>query len=181
MVSLSDWLENWCDSRCGLCFSKQTFNALITTLRAQAHLISDLLEEGYEFVIPGKLQSDPIEKRFSQYRQMSGGNFLVSLREVLDTEKTLLHRSLLKVDANVWELDLLSNNDLSPETVEHLQKLAQEISTEEVSLCSESEEVAVTIAGYVAKKIVKKLSCDECKSILTETSTEVEYFQRLSR
>ena len=28
-------------------------------------------------------QTDPLERQFSQYRQMNGGRFLVSLREVL--------------------------------------------------------------------------------------------------
>ena len=32
LISLASWLKNYCDSRCGLCFSKQTFDALITTL-----------------------------------------------------------------------------------------------------------------------------------------------------
>ena len=86
----------WCQSRSDFCLSKQTFAALIITLRSQAALIKDLLNENYHYVLPVRFQSDPLEKRFSQYRQMSGGNFLVSLKEVQDTEKTLICRSLLK-------------------------------------------------------------------------------------
>ena len=59
--------------------SKQTSDALIRTLRAQAALIDELLGEGYSYVIPLQFQSDPIEKRFSQYRQMSGGGFWSAL------------------------------------------------------------------------------------------------------
>ena len=51
---------------------------MVRTLNAQASLIEDLLCEGYDFVVPHRLQSDPLEKRFSRYRQMSGGRFLVS-------------------------------------------------------------------------------------------------------
>ncbi len=36
-------------------------------------LVEELLEEGYEYVMMGRFQSDPLERRFSQYRQMSGG------------------------------------------------------------------------------------------------------------
>ena len=58
------------------CLSQQTFDALIRTLRAQASLIDDLLEnDGYDFVVPRRFQSDPLERRFSRYRQMSGGDF----------------------------------------------------------------------------------------------------------
>ena len=61
-------------------------DALIRTLYAQVLLVEELLNSGYEYVILRKLQSDPLEKPFSQYRQMSGGRFLVSLREVLNSE-----------------------------------------------------------------------------------------------
>ena len=48
------------------------------------------------------MQSDSIERRFSQYRQMNGGHFLVSLNEVTNSEKILLCRSLLKEDIDFW-------------------------------------------------------------------------------
>lgn len=40
-----------------------------------------------EYVLPGKFQSDEIEKRFSMYRQMSGGNYNVSVAQIIDSEK----------------------------------------------------------------------------------------------
>ena len=76
--------------------SAQTSSALIRTLRCQAMLVDELLEEEYLFVLMGRLQSDPIERRFSQYRQMSGGRFLVSLRDVYNSERILSCRSLIK-------------------------------------------------------------------------------------
>ena len=90
VLTFADWLSLWCESKSTFCLSKQTFDGMIKTLRAQAHLASDLLAEGYQFVLKAKFQSDPVEKRFSQYRQMSGGNFLVSLREVINSENILL-------------------------------------------------------------------------------------------
>ena len=55
----------------------------------QRMLIEDLLSEGYEYVLTSRFQSDPLERRFSQYHQMSGGRFLVGLREVNSSEKNL--------------------------------------------------------------------------------------------
>ena len=52
-------------------------------------LIDELLNDGYDYILTALLQSNPIERRFSQYRQISGGRFLVSLREVRHTERTL--------------------------------------------------------------------------------------------
>ena len=53
--AFANWLDCWKSSARLLCFSKQTFDALICTLRAQACLCQDLLEEGYEFVVVAKM------------------------------------------------------------------------------------------------------------------------------
>ena len=62
--------------------------------------------EGCEYVLTSRFQSDPLERRFSQYPQMSGGRLLVGLIEVNSSEKILKIRSLLKVNINFWEEDL---------------------------------------------------------------------------
>ena len=100
----------WCQSRSAFCLSIQTFDAMVTILESQAALVSDLLGESYQYVISAKFQSEPLETRFSQYRQMNGGNFLVSMKEVQDTEKTLMCRLLLKEGINLWENDLFYEN-----------------------------------------------------------------------
>ena len=99
------WLNNWSESPV-FCLTPHTSDALIRTLYAQILLLEELLNSGYEYVILHKLQSDPLEKRFSQYRQMSGGRFLVSLREVLNSEQILQCRSLLKENVIIWEDDV---------------------------------------------------------------------------
>ena len=59
-------------------------------------LIHDLLNEGYDYDLTSRFQSDPLERHFSKYRQMNGGNFLLSLREVDNSEKILALRSRIK-------------------------------------------------------------------------------------
>ena len=98
-------LNNWSESPV-FCLTPHTSDALIRTLYAQVLLVEELLNSGYEYVILRKLQSDPLEKLFSQSRQMSGGRFLVSLREVLNSERILQCRSLLKENVNIWEDDV---------------------------------------------------------------------------
>ena len=93
---LANWIELWKKSPY-FTLSKQTSSALITTLRSQELLIDELIEEGYLYVLTSQLQSDPIECRFSQYRQMSGGRFLVSLLEVQHSEIILACRSLRRM------------------------------------------------------------------------------------
>ena len=84
-------------------FSKQTNDALVRILHTQSCLITDLYEEGFIFVIPRRFQIDPLENRVAEYRQMSGGRFLVSLREVKSSEKSLLIPSLTKENTNFPE------------------------------------------------------------------------------
>ena len=111
---LADWLESWSDIS-DFCLSKQTSNVLVRTLRAQSYLIKELLDENYCFVLGRRFQSDPLEKRFSQYRQMCGGRFLVSLREVLTSEEILTCRSLLKEDVNIWLENIQLPKDMDEE------------------------------------------------------------------
>ena len=92
---LAFWIQEWSASPY-FTLTPQTSSALINTLRLQAMLIDELLNDGYDYILTARLQSDPIERRFSQYRQMSGGRFLVSLREVQNTERILSCRSLIK-------------------------------------------------------------------------------------
>ena len=51
--SFANWLEYWSSGSCNFCFTKQTVNALIWTLRSQALLFTELLDiNKYEYVIP---------------------------------------------------------------------------------------------------------------------------------
>ena len=100
-LKFADWIEDWYTASL-FCFTKQTASALILTLRSQPMLFQELFKEGYEFVITRRLQSDVVETRFSQYRQMSGGRFHVGLREVLNSERILRFRALLKIGHDFW-------------------------------------------------------------------------------
>ena len=130
-----------------------------------------------------RLQSDPIERKFSQYRQISGGRFLVSLREVTNLERIIRFRSLVKADINFWKEDLGSDKP-SLDFSALLALLSEhEIEIAESTLDSGSE-VSTTIAGYIAKKLVKRSNCDSCKSLLIASSMDLaenHYLNLLSR
>ena len=103
LCSFSDWLITWQSfGRFGL--SQQTFKALIQTNYAISGLSLDLLTEVYDYVLTGRLQSDPLEKRLSYYRQLSGGRFLVSLQEVIRLELIIKFKSLLKRNIDISSL-----------------------------------------------------------------------------
>ena len=106
LSNLADRVESW--SKCvPFTLTSQTSHALVTTtLRVTSHLISELLNEGYDYVLTSRLQRDPLERHFSKYRQMSGGRFLVSLREVNNSEQVLALSSILKENIDLWEEEI---------------------------------------------------------------------------
>ena len=65
-------------------FSKQTFLSCIQTSRSFPLLVQHLLE------------SDPLEKRFGRFRQLSGANYIWSVKQFLDVNKSIRMRSLIK-------------------------------------------------------------------------------------
>ena len=105
--ALADWVENWCNERVPsfeqFILSQSTAKALIRTLRCQASLIEDLFDDGYDFILTARFQSDPLERRFDQYRQMSGGRFLVGFKDTICSEKILKIKCLLKEDIDIDE------------------------------------------------------------------------------
>ena len=150
--ALADWIEQWCHSP-AFTLTPQTASALTTALRAHAMLIEDLLNEAYQYVITARLQSDPVERRFSQCRRMNSGRFLVNLREVRNSERILQCPSLLKENINFWEEDLTSEN--------------QECVTDE-------KRVKVT-TWYVAKKFIKRSKCESCKILLKAGDNDIAH------
>ena len=92
--AFADWLEKWqvlqCQNPQKFTLTKQTCSVLITTLHCTACLIEDLLSRNYEFILRSRIQTDPLELRFSKYRQMSGSRFLIGLREMELSEQVLL-------------------------------------------------------------------------------------------
>ena len=62
-LALADWFKNWSDTAGStFCLSKQTSFALVATLRAQARLMNDLLNEEYAFVLTARLQDYKINQ-----------------------------------------------------------------------------------------------------------------------
>ena len=171
LEALADWLEKWHDDCPAFMLTSKMSYALVLTLRAQSGLIKELLSEGYDFVMISRLQGDPIERRFSQYRQMSDGRFLVSLLEVTNSERIIRCRSLVKADINFWKEDLGSD------------KPSLDFSALLALLCEHEIEIVnrllirvanqPTIAGYIAKELTKRSNCDSCKSLLIASSMDL--------
>lgn len=70
--------------------TRETQAALLHTVTALYDLSVYMLNDiKVKYVLLGKFQTDNLEVRFGQYRQMTGGNYHVPLREVIKSERKL--------------------------------------------------------------------------------------------
>ena len=188
----ADWIEKWqqIESAKSKPFSltPQTSHALVTTLRCTASLIEDLLQEGYSYVLTARFQTDPLERRFSRYRQMSGGRFLIGLRELECSERILSMSSLIKEGIDFWKEDVRPSDNQS-EAISWLNSKLDEV-REDIDSCMlnpDAIQVSAVIAGYAARKvIVDRSKCVDCKEIalgssVEEMENENSYLRKLSR
>lgn len=171
--SSADLLSSWCDSkRPGL--TGETYIAWIQTLRALADLAAYLLKKhSFEYVLLGKMQSDPLEGRFGIYRQVNGASFFISVRQALLAEKklrvlNLLQLKLLKAaDSEVMEDNLLS---VSVQKVEDSCWLAESLLTSEACdlMDNTDRNLVYFLAGYIGRFISRVRKCDSCKDTLLQ-------------
>ena len=189
----ANWIEKWqqIESAKSIPFSltPQTSHALVTTLRCTASLIEDLLQEGYLYVLTARFQTDPLERRFSRYRQMSGGRFLIGLRELESSERILSISSLIKEGVDFWNEDVRPSDDQT-EAISWLNSKLDAVA-DDIDSCMlnpDAVQVSAVIAGYAARKvIVDRSKCDECKEMalassgIEEMENENNYLRKLSR
>ena len=105
------WIEQWSTCR-NFSLTKQTLDALITTPKATSCLLSELFNDGHKYVHPTRFKKDPLEQQSSKNRHISARRFLVSLREVKNSQKFLKISCIVKENINFGEEEIFINNDL---------------------------------------------------------------------
>ena len=120
---------------------------------------------------------------------MSGGRFLIALRELESSERILSISSLIKEGIDFWKEDIRPSNDQT-EAISWLNSKLDEVA-DDIDACMlnpDAVEVSAVIAGYAVRKVVVDHSkCAKCKE-LAIASSEIEkmenennYLQNLSR
>jgi len=170
--------EQWQSSRrAGL--TTETFTACIQTMRAIPKLAAYLVEKhNFKYLLSGKIMSDPIEARFGWYRQVNGGNFFMSVRQLLLAEKKIKCLSLLQKHTllSAATMDIANDGALAndvPSTssdndnmwlVEYLLAVA---SLDEMP----QSDAAVTyyVSGYIGRSISRRRKCTACTEMLVNS------------
>ena len=168
------YLKMWEDSgERGL--TKETFLATKQTCAALADMAEYLIErEDFIYVLLGQAESDPIEKRFGWYRQLSGGNFFISVRQILEAEKKIRIHSLVKFskfDLKQIQVLLDEDDNQGAEVI-----LTDWVPTEmfmDDNMTDESPAIYY-VAGYIAFSLSRKTDCSSCKKALAEKDEQPE-------
>jgi hypothetical protein len=80
-------------------------------------------------VLLGQFQTDVLERRFDQYRKLSGCNYNVSVKQIIDSEKKLKVTSLLRLNSTkihikeiIMEINNSKEDDRPSDTFIHTYK-----------------------------------------------------------
>lgn len=173
LLRLKLWLEEWDtyliveNTRHGK-LTPETQTALTHTVTALYDLAVYMINKlEVKYVLLGKFQSDNLEARFGQYRQMSGGNYNVSVRQVLESERKLKSISLLRLNSSQQgEFSLKhfvghvatkeSENSVKIDNYEEFESVLNEQCYVDID---KNELNVIYIAGYVARQCS---CCKEC-------------------
>lgn len=184
--AFANWIDEWDLMKLRnsekFTLSAQTSYALRRTLRCHASLIEELLSEDFNFVLTARFQSDALERRYSQYRQMSGGRFLVSLKDVQISEKNLKIKTLLKEGISIKQNFLHDDNTREAEELLSSVESKMDDAKYTMVLSQESREVSDFIAGFIAQK-ARKITEGCCESLIvsSETPPNGSYLEEISR
>ncbi len=171
---LKKWRENARLSGGKMSLTEETFLATIQTTFATVEVASSLLEkEEYSYVLLGHLQSDPIEKRFGWYRQLAGANYFVSLRQILEAEKSIRLKSLVKYSGltmaevkDTFEQVGQERKDYVLKESFKLSEIVQHDATDINGIAEEDANIVFYVAGCFARSLCKEQKCQGCVLLL---------------
>ena len=146
--------------------SKETFLALSQSCIAIADCAAYLLDMlGFSFVLLGKLQSDNIESRFGWFRQLSGSNYFISMRQVIESDIKIRAISLLKFSKFV--LSDIDEALLSDEREEEdfPDDIVDQIDLDFEPSASDAN-IIFYVAGAVSRSCVRTSKCSSCEETL---------------
>ena len=127
--------------------TSDTSNALHLTLLGMCSIVNKLLSKGMKFVLTGHIQSDRLEAEFGIYRQQSGGNYNISVQQVINSLRVQRIDLFNQLDAKGSNVHLANNcckQNLTPAEIECLDNCFENTS----SITDNERASLFHIAGY---------------------------------
>lgn len=170
------WLDHWASLKHDNGhLTRETHSAFSHTTHALHELAIYCLKElRFTYVLLGKFQTYSLEDRFGKYRQLSGANYNVSIRQIYESETKLRLQRVLDLP-ELDQLDMLPPPSVSKVDVHSLQRQFRVSVTDSDIGAKASRLPAVTyVAGYCAHAALKKLTCTSCRENLVLQDVELD-------
>lgn len=180
MEQFVKWLDDWERSNTTGRMSKETHSALRHTTLGLMEMSKYWLEKkGKHFFLLGKVQTDCLEDCFGKYRQLSGGNYHISIRQIYETENKLRIQNILPVVLKSKEAgeiiitaddnfdDITANNVICNNTIisSFLSITANEDNIDEID--EDTWPLLNYIAGYSVYSTIRKFRCSSNNFFIT--------------
>ena len=182
LKEFSEWLVKWEKTAPkSESLSKETFFCSKQTSSAICALACYLINDiGLKYVCLGKISSDPIERRFGRYRQLSGANYFISVKQFLEAEKTIRLDCLVRFSKlemkEIKSLFLEAENEkeekLDSETLVLIDTLESDMSDPELS--DADSNVLYFVSGYISRGLLSKLKCTYCSELIAKSKNVPE-------
>jgi len=176
LMEFADFVQSWESSkRPGL--TRETFLALWQTCHALRECAIYLLDRvGFKYVLLGHLQSDAIECRFGWLRQLSGANYYISMKQVLDSSRKIRAISLVKFSrftlADIDEAIVQSEESSSPSHDDSSAEYIVAALTYQQRPTMSELEITYYVAGAMARSAFRTTRCEDCKEILIDSNPQ---------
>jgi len=144
-----------------------------------------------DYVLPGKLQTDNLENRFSRYRQLSGSNYHISYIQIIESEKKLRTKSILglhsaKYDPVAFSFDVLTvvaDDVIKNSIIDDYTIFSKIIDHNFLDIIDIDNPALTYICGYAAFKMKHRLHCNLCSEFIESKNYDTcnTYFSDLNR
>lgn len=171
LLNIVEWLDLWQSLKfdTGI-LTRETHSALRLTTDTLVKVTRYCLEEmHFDYVLLGKFQTDCLEERFGKYRQLSGAQYHISIRQVYESERKLRLQNILELPEMEAATDAVAVNNAV------LDKFDIEVADDDYDKKVPNLPATTYVAGYCAHAAFKKLSCMSCKeNLMLDDNIEVE-------
>ena len=183
MVKFVSWLQSWklySMNHSNSFLPNETFIALSHTVKTILVMIHDLLQHhNLKYILLSKFQTDNLEGRFGLYRQLSGCNYLVSVKYVMYSERKLKIKGLLRLFSSskgvltvsdfIASFSDIKTNKQDSSFIEYFPYCDMDTEIKDVS-------ELLMVTGFVAKRTITYLTCITCKSKLGCVGKPIDLF-----
>lgn len=168
-----DWLDEWKQSKYSHKLTNQTHTALTHTVYCMLEIVKYCFHDlKMNYILLGKFQTDPLERRFGKYCQLAGGHYNISIRQLYECEKRLRIQSQLTLKSqaygNISIKQFYEDDDrlTSEENFDNYFSPVIAVEDEDFESIMSEMPVVTYLGGYCCYVALRKVRCDTCKNII---------------